>query len=159
VPVEIEHRFLVASDAWHPASPGLAIRQGYLTTTPACVVRVRIADTSAWLTVKGETRGARRSEFEYPIPVPDAEAMMAECCGDRLVEKVRHSEWWDGRHWVVDRFLGRNAGLVLAELEVSDEDAPFTRPPWLGAEVTHRSEYTNASLAVRPYGAWLSSRA
>jgi adenylate cyclase len=156
VPVEIEHRFLVAPGTWYPASPGVPIRQGYLTTTPECVVRVRIADSRAWLTVKGRTEGARRSEYEYPVPLGDAEAMLSEFSHGRLVEKVRHTEWWGGRRWVVDRFLGRNAGLVLAELEVSDARAPFARPPWLGAEVTHRPEYSNAALAVRPYGDWPS---
>lgn len=159
MPVEIERRFLVAPGAWHPASPGVAIRQGYLTTTPECVVRVRLIETKAWLTIKGLTRGARRSEFEYAIPVDDAAAMLAEFCGDRVLEKVRHSETWGERHWVVDRFLGRNSGLVMAEIELPGETAPFAHPPWLGTEVTNRPEYTNASLAVRPYGDWPTSGA
>lgn len=153
--VEIERKFLVASDAWR--APGLEVgryRQGYLARGEACVVRVRIAGERAFLTLKGRALNLTRPEYEYDIPAHDAEAMLAQFAQGALVEKTRYLVPHAGRTWEVDVFHGENEGLVLAELELSREDEPFVRPPWLGREVSSEPRYQNASLALRPYRSW-----
>jgi CYTH domain-containing protein len=152
VGIEIERKFLVTGDAWR-AAPAVAYAQGYLNRDPQRTVRVRIAGDGAWLTVKGATRGATRAEFEYPIPRADAEALLALCDGP-AVRKLRRVVVHAGARWEVDEFLDANAGLVVAEIELPAEDAPFARPGWLGAEVTHDARYFNSALAARPYVLW-----
>jgi len=114
---------------------------------------VRLAGEQAFLTIKGATLGAARAEFEYAVPVADARALLAICDGP-VVEKVRSLCPYEGMTWEVDEFLGANAGLVLAEIELDAEDQPFVRPPWLGAEVTGDARFVNANLAVRPFTSW-----
>jgi len=116
-------------------------------------VRVRIAGDQAFLTVKGVTRGAARAEFEYEIPMSDAEQLLKLSDGP-IIQKNRYRIVHDGFLWEVDEFLGDNAGLVVAEIELTSEGQAFSRPPWLGAEVTHDSRYYNSSLATRPYLQW-----
>ena len=149
---EIERKFLVTGDAWRHA-PADAVAQGYLNRDKQRTVRVRIARGAAWLTIKGANRGAVRAEFEYGIPVTEAEQLLALCDGP-LVRKLRRVIEHDGATWEVDEFLGDNAGLVVAEIELAREDQPFTRPPWLGDEVTHDPRYFNSSLAAAPYSTW-----
>jgi adenylate cyclase len=145
---EIERRFLVAGDGWQDgADAGTRIVQGYVVADAARAVRVRVAGERAWLTLKGPTRGATRSEFEYPIPVDDALALLATLCGEGRVEKTRHRVLHAGRVWEVDVFGGAHAGLVLAEVELPAEDAPLARPAWVGTEVTRDVRYSNAVLA------------
>jgi adenylate cyclase len=152
--VEIERKFLVASEAWRAAAHrATRFSQGYLSRDPARTVRVRQAGEQAFLTIKGATTGATRAEFEYEIPLADATALLALCEGP-LVEKVRHLVLHGGLTWEVDDFLGDNAGLVVAEIELSDEAQAFERPAWLGAEVTGDGRYVNANLAVRPFKRW-----
>ncbi|MEY4752294.1 MAG: hypothetical protein RIQ60_4508 [Pseudomonadota bacterium] len=152
--IEIERKFLVLGESWRSAARQTPYVQGYLNRDPERTVRVRIEGDVARLTVKGRSRGATRAEFEYPIPVDDARALLALCDGP-LVEKIRHL-WTgsDGLCWEIDEFLGANAGLVVAELELESEDQPFVRPAWLGQEVTSDARYFNASLAVRPWSTW-----
>lgn len=152
--IEIERKFLVASDAWR-AQAGRATRfsQGYLSRDPARTVRVRLAGEQAFLTIKGATTGASRAEFEYAVPLADARALLAMCDGP-VVEKVRHLCVHEGMTWEVDEFLGANAGLVLAEIELASEGQAFGRPAWLGAEVTGEARYVNANLAVHPFSTW-----
>jgi adenylate cyclase len=152
--IEIERKFLVASEGWR-REPGRVTRfsQGYLSRDPARTVRVRIAGDEAFLTIKGATTGATRAEFEYAIPVAEAQQLLALSDGP-AVEKLRHLRVVDGLTWEVDEFLGANAGLVVAEIELAREDQPFTRPDWLGAEVTGDARYVNANLAVKPYAHW-----
>ena len=152
--IEIERKFLVASEGWR-REPGRVTRfsQGYLSSDPARTVRVRIAGDEAFLTIKGATTGATRAEFEYAIPVAEAQQLLALSDGP-AVEKLRHLRVVDGLTWEVDEFLGANAGLVVAEIELAREDKPFTRPDWLGAEVTGDARYVNANLAVKPYAHW-----
>ena len=150
--LEIERKFLVTGDAWR-AAPAVETAQGYLNRDPQRTVRVRIACGHAWLTVKGPTRGATRVEFEYPIPTADAEALLALSDGP-VVRKRRRVVEHAGARWEIDEFLGDNAGLVVAEIELPAEDAPFARPPWLGAEVTHDPRYFNSALAAHPYARW-----
>lgn len=142
---EIERKFLVAGDGWRTTS-GVRFTQGYLSRIPERTVRVRIAGPRAFLTIKGKTDGATRAEFEYEIPVADAEALLALCEPGRI-DKTRHTLDHDGHTWEIDEFHGAHQGLLLAEIELDHEDEPFTRPPWLGAEVTHNPRYYNATLS------------
>lgn len=152
--IEIERKFLVTSDAWRQqAGQATRFSQGYLSRDPARTVRVRIAGPQAFLTIKGTTTGASRAEFEYPVPVDDAQQLLALSDGP-VVEKVRHLCVLDGMTWEVDEFLGANAGLVVAEIELTSEDQAFVRPAWLGGEVTGDARYVNANLAVRPFTTW-----
>jgi Uncharacterized protein conserved in bacteria len=152
---EIERRFLVRGEGWRDAEASF-YSQAYLHAEPGCTVRVRLAkdaaDERAWLTIKGKASasGMSRDEFEYAIPVADAEALAAMATAGR-VEKWRRVVPVDGLHWEVDEFTGRHAGLVLAEIELESETQTFSRPDWLGEEVTHDARYSNASLAANPY--------
>ena len=154
--IEIERKFLVVGDDWR-AAPAVPYAQGYLNRDKRRTVRVRIVQGDAWLTVKGQNAGATRAEFEYAIPVADAEQLLALCDGP-LVRKTRRKIEHAGHVWEIDEFQGDNAGLVVAEIELPAEDAPFERPPWLGAEVTHDARYFNSSLAAAPFSTWPESR-
>lgn len=149
---EIERKFLVTGTGWRTPD-GVAIKQGYLNRDKARTVRVRIAGAKAFLTIKGLTTGASRAEFEYEVPLDEAQAMLALCDGP-LVEKQRHTVRRGDAVWEIDAFEGENAGLVVAEIELEREDQPFARPDWLGAEVTHDARYFNSNLAHTPYSAW-----
>jgi len=149
---EIERKFLVEGTPWAQGS-GVRYSQGYLNRDKERVVRVRVAGEEAFLTIKGVSRGASRAEFEYPIPKGDAEQLLKLSDGP-VIEKNRYVIPHEGSHWEVDEFLGDNAGLVVAEIELRTEDQPFSRPPWLGREVTHDSRYFNSSLATHPYSKW-----
>ena len=149
---EIERKFLVHGVPWHN-DIGVRFSQGYLNRDKERTVRVRIAGDKAFLTVKGVTRGATRVEFEYGIPLSDAEQLLKLSDGP-IIQKNRHVLVHDGDTWEVDEFLGDNAGLVLAEIELTSEDQPFSRPPWLGTEVTRDLRYYNSSLAGQPYREW-----
>lgn len=148
--IEIERKFLVSSEGWRqPAAAQTRFSQGYLSRDPARTVRVRQAGERGFLTIKGATTGATRAEFEYEIPLSDAQALLALCEGP-LIDKIRHLCPHAGSVWEVDEFLGAHAGLVLAEIELQAEDQPFERPDWLGEEVTGDARYVNANLAARP---------
>jgi adenylate cyclase len=154
--IEIERKFLVEGTSWRQSN-GVRLSQCYLNRDKHRTVRIRIAGGRAFLTVKSATHGATRAEFEYEIPVADAEQMMRFSDGPSI-EKIRHTIVHDGFKWEVDEFLGDNAGLVLAEIELASEDQPFSRPPWLGREVTHDSRFYNSSLAANPYTQWCEDR-
>ncbi|MFL6708628.1 MAG: CYTH domain-containing protein [Massilia sp.] len=151
--VEIERKFLLAGDGWRTLGSAVAMRQGYLSSDKARVVRVRIEGDEAYLTIKGKSTGATRGEWEYPIPLPDAEELLA-LCEQPLVEKVRRRIDYAGHVWEVDEFSGVNAGLVVAEIELASEDAAFEKPEWIGAEVTDDPRYYNSSLIKQPYSSW-----
>ncbi len=152
--IEIERKFLVTGDGWRQqAASRTRFSQGYLSRDPARTVRVRIAGDAAFLTIKGATTGATRAEFEYAVPLADAQQLLALCDGP-VVEKVRHLCPFEGMTWEVDEFLGANAGLVVAEIELDAEGQAFARPAWLGTEVTGDARYVNANLAVRPFTSW-----
>lgn len=152
---EIERKFLVASDAWRLAAEGShAIRQGYLGGNDRSSIRVRIVDhRTAMLTIKSRGAELRRLEFEYEIPVIEAEALLTLCMG-AVLEKRRTLVRFEGHLWEVDCFEGATAGLVVAEIELSAEDEQFVRPPWLGSEVTRQAAYYNSALTARPYSTW-----
>lgn len=160
MPVEIERKFLVAGDAWRASVTRTELfRQGYLATTRSCSVRVRVGGERAWLGLKGRVIGMSRPEYEYPIPIAEAQEILDTLCDEGRVEKYRHWVAHDGHVWELDEFLGANAGLVVAELEIVREDADFPLPPWLGPEVTHDVRYYNASLALTPWGGWARNAA
>jgi len=152
---EIERKFLVQRDAWRAdTAAGVRYRQGYLASFPSPVVRVRVAGDRGYLTIKGPTSGISRMEFEYPIPLADAEAMLDALCAAPLIEKVRYRVPYAGHTWEVDAFEGANAGLLLAEVELPAADAPVELPPWVGREVSDDPRYFNANLAVHPFAEW-----
>lgn len=151
---EIERKFLVSGGSWRAGATGTQIRQGYIHAGADRSVRVRIAGEQAYLTLKQAGSGFTRHEYEYGIPLADAQEMLASMCGGRLVEKTRYALTVGGRQWVVDEFAGDNEGLVMAEIELDREDEPFERPPWAGSEVTAQPRYFNASLIDRPYCRW-----
>ncbi|HHX82415.1 MAG TPA: CYTH domain-containing protein [Pseudomonadaceae bacterium] len=152
--MEIERKFLVKNDEWRELCEGVLLRQGYLSSEKMRVVRVRIAGSSAFLTVKGKTSGVSRLEFEYPIPVEDAGKMLDELCEKPLVEKTRYILDDSGHRWEIDEFHGVNQGLIVAEIELDDENDAFVKPSWLGGEVSHDPRYFNANLAAHPYSEW-----
>jgi len=150
---EIERKFLVDTARWRPAGAGVALRQGYLSSHPERVVRVRLEGDAAKLTIKGLTTGVTRVELEYDVPRADAEQLLA-LCERPLIEKVRHTEMHGGKRWEIDVFGGDNEGLVLAELELRSEDEAFEPPPWVTEEVSHDPRYYNANLIRAPYRTW-----
>lgn len=154
--VEIERKFLLANQQWR-AQVQLRSKyiQGYLSRCPERTVRVRVVDDCGWLTIKGKSIGAVRSEYEYSIPSADALEMLAQLCEQPVIEKWRHRVTVNGHLWEIDEFLGKNSGLIVAEIELKQEDETFVRPGWLGAEVTDDSRYFNACLVSHPYQEWL----
>ncbi len=150
--VEIERKFLVKGDAWRQVH-GVRINQGYLNRDKERTVRVRIAGARAFLTIKGLTTGATRAEFEYEIPIADGQALL-KLCEHPIIEKIRRTISEGEGVWEVDEFLGENAGLVVAEIELPSEAQAFERPPWLADEVTYDARYFNSSLAECPYRMW-----
>lgn len=153
--VEIERKFLVDIARWHASGidreHGNRLRQGYLSTEP--VVRVRMSDAQAWITIKGRNVGIVRAEFEYEIPLDDARELFA-LCGDRVLDKTRFTLEYRGQTWEVDEFHGVNDGLVTAEIEMEAVDAPFEKPEWVGLDVSEDPRYTNSALAGNPFSAW-----
>ncbi|MCL1979684.1 MAG: CYTH domain-containing protein [Proteobacteria bacterium] len=151
---EIERKFLLAGDHWRGLVEGITYRQGYLCADRERTVRVRLAGDRGFLTIKGPTAGAGRDEYEYEIPAAEARAMLDTLCPQPQIEKKRYTIAHQGHLWEVDEFFGANQGLVLAEIELAAENEPFTRPDWLGREVTAEVRYANAMLCRRPYCDW-----
>lgn len=152
--VEIERKFLVEGEAWRTLGQATLLRQGYLSLDPARTVRVRIDGEQAFITIKGKSVGASRGEWEYPIPVLEAAELLDGLCQQPLVEKVRHRIASGPHTWEVDEFLGANAGLVVAEIELGSEDEAFEKPDWIGREVTGDARYFNSRLIFHPYSQW-----
>jgi CYTH domain-containing protein len=154
VGVEIERKFLVEGDAWRHLGEGTVFRQGYLSTVKERTVRVRVVGEEGTLTIKGLSVGARRAEYEYSIPVNDAQEMLEELCEQPIIEKVRYVVVHNGLTWEVDEFGGVNEGLIVAEVELATEDQRVELPEWIGVEVTGDPRYFNANLIARPYSTW-----
>lgn len=145
---EIERKFLVCDKSFmRMAESSTEIRQAYLSTSPDATVRVRIAGAKAFITVKSRNRGASRDEWEYDVPVSDAEEMIAACCGHSLVSKRRYVVPYGAHRWEIDVFDGRLAGLTVAEVELREENEPVAIPPFIGREVTGDTRYYNSSLS------------
>jgi adenylate cyclase len=155
MPIEIERKFLLLNDDWRAeASRSIAMRQGYLSEGGGrASMRVRVEGALGKLNIKAAVAGAARAEFEYDIPLSEAEEMLATLCGG-LILKRRHYVDRDGLTWEIDLFEGANAGLVVAEVELSSVDQEFPRPIWLGLEVTAEQRYYNHALSKRPYAEW-----
>ena len=151
--IEVERKFLIADEGWRSeVTRSRRIVQAYLATGANAVVRVRLAGDEAWLTVKSRRVGATRVEVEVPVPLDEAEQLLA--LSDAVVEKTRHYVPAGEVTFEVDEFARGNAGLVLAEVELPDEDAAFPRPAWLGDEVTDDPRYRNTYLAEHPVTTW-----
>jgi CYTH domain-containing protein len=150
---EIERRFLLKNEHWRALAEGEWLKQGYLSVEAERTVRVRVKGEQAWLTLKGYISDISRHEFEYPIPLADAETIMRTMC-PMAVEKKRYRIPLDGHVWEVDEFFGQNAGLVLAEIELGSEAESYVRPEWLGEEVTQDARYTNSYLSQHPWPSW-----
>ncbi len=159
--IEIERKFLLKNDEWRDeVSLSKQMLQAYLTAAAdsdsekiKSSVRIRICDQQAWLNIKAAVKGVSRSEFEYEIPLEDAQAMRELCVG-LSVEKTRHYIIHDGLTWEIDEFSGANQGLIVAEVELESADQDFVKPSWLGAEVSDQQKYYNAALAKRPFAQW-----
>lgn len=145
---EIERKFIVVNDSYKAmAICSHFIRQGYLSVDKDATIRVRIKDSSAYLTIKGLSVGAVRDEWEYPIPLADAKEMLNALSKGRIIEKTRYIVKHEDRIWEIDEFKGRHAGLVVAEIELKAEDEKFPLPGFIGKEVTGDVSYYNSSLA------------
>jgi adenylate cyclase len=151
---EIERKFLIDLNALGTLDAGTVMKQGYIATADKTVVRIRVAGERAYLTLKGANKGLSRTEFEYEIPTDDAEAMIAELCNGPVVEKTRHLILHAGHTWEVDIFHGDNAGLVVAEIELSSETETFEQPNWVTTEVSGDVKYYNSSLLDHPFKNW-----
>jgi CYTH domain-containing protein len=151
---EIERKFLVKRDAWRALAKGTTYRQGYLNSAKERTVRIRTADAQAFITIKGMTVGATRSEYEYEIPFGDAKEMLETLAEKPLIEKTRYKIPVGNLTWEIDEFLGENAGLIIAEVELKSEEQTFARPAWLGDEVTGDPRYYNANLIKNPFTRW-----
>lgn len=152
---EIERKFLIDLTEWKKlAKPaGKHFRQGYILTDPAKTIRVRKTETSGWLTIKGISVGASRLEYEYEIPLAEAEELLDNFSENEL-EKIRHEIVYANKLWEVDVFLGDNEGLIVAEIELESEDEDFEIPEWITEEVTHEKKYYNSNLTKYPFKDW-----
>lgn len=150
--IEIERKFLIVGDAWRSA-PAVYFCQGYLNRSKERTVRIRVAGEQGYLTIKGATSGVSRAEFEYEIPLADAQQMLTLCDGP-LIEKYRRKISYEGMLWEVDEFLGENQGLVVAEIELESEHQKFAKPDWVGEEVTQDARYYNSNLSAQPFCKW-----
>ncbi len=153
MPLEIERKFLVDTRKWKPADEGTRLVQAYLSIDPNPTVRIRIAGEKAFLTIKGRSETISRPEFEYKIPVDEAQEMMNLAISNP-VEKIRYKIMHEGFLWEVDVFSGKNKGLVIAELELESENQTFPRPDWLLAEVSGDRRYYNSFLSEHPFLEW-----
>ncbi len=151
---EIERKFLLVGEEWKKLAKGTHYRQGYLNSAKERTVRIRTINDKAFLTIKGITVGATRAEYEYEIPHADCSAMLDNLAEKPIVEKNRYKIPYGGFTWEVDEFLGVNAGLVVAEVELESEDQKFEKPSWVGAEVTGDPKYFNSNLVKNPYTTW-----
>lgn len=154
MPTEIERKFLVKGDRWRSLGIGTIYRQGYIPTINKTTVRVRLVGEQGYLTIKGPKVGVSRAEYEYPIPAEDAKEMLDKFCQLPLIEKTRYKIKWGGLIWELDEFMGENEGLIVAEVELTEENQTIDLPDWIGEEVSHDSRYFNANLVKYPFSQW-----
>lgn len=152
--VEIERKYLVKGDDWKTQGKGQLYQQGYLSSHSDRTVRVRTVGDSGYLTIKGKTAGASRPEYEYPIPFPDAQFMLDQLCEQPIIKKTRYEISYQGLVWEVDEFHEENLGLVVAEVELTDEQQTVELPDWVDREVTGEAKYYNANLIRHPFSQW-----
>jgi len=152
---EIERKFLILNQDWQEYTRSeLHIVQGYLATNEFSSTRIRIQDDKANINIKSATLGIERTEFEYAIPVIDAQLMIDELCVKPVIEKTRFLVKNMHHTWEIDVFSGDNEGLIVAEIELSSLDETFEKPSWLGEEVSNDARYYNACLVENPYKTW-----
>lgn len=151
---EIERKFLVTGTEYRESAEAKQYRQGYLSRNRERTVRVRTAGDKGFITVKGKNAGIVRTEFEYEIPLSDADAMLSFLCEKPLIEKRRYHYEYEGHVWEIDEFSGDNEGLVIAEIELTSEDDAFVKPDWIGDEVSGDPRYFNSNLVNNPYRSW-----
>jgi len=152
---EIERKFLVLNDKWKSGvNTELRIVQGYLATNEYSSTRIRIQDDQANINIKSATLGVSRTEFEYAIPVDDAQLMIDDLCIKPVIEKTRYIVKHMQHTWEIDVFSGDNEGLIVAEIELLSPDEAFEKPSWLGEEVSHDKRYYNVCLIENPYKTW-----
>lgn len=152
---EIERKYLIDLKKWREIEkpPGHHYRQGYLLIDPQKTIRVRLAETKGFLTIKGITVGATRLEYEYEIPATEAKELLDNFSTSEL-SKIRYKMDFKNKVWEVDEFVGDNAGLFIAEIELKSEDEVFDLPEWVAREVTEEEKYYNSNLAINPYKNW-----
>ncbi len=151
---EIERKFLIKGEAWRKLARGVPYRQGYLSIARECTIRIRIIGDEGFLTIKGVTVGAARAEYEYGIPAAEANEMLSSLCEKPLIEKNRYRIAAGPVTWEIDEFGGDNQGLIVAEVELSDEKQVVDLPEWIGQEVTGDPKYFNSSLTRNPFSRW-----
>ena len=154
---EIERKFLVKGDAWRALAQGTHYRQGYLNSVKERTVRIRTINEKAFLTIKGPTIGVTRQEYEYEIPHADCVQMLEHLAEKPIIEKNRYKIPHEGLIWEIDELLGVNAGLIVAEVELSDENQVFNKPEWIGEEISADPRYFNSNLVKNPYTTWSKS--
>ena len=153
--IEIERKFLLRSDRWQEqADQGTAFSQGYLCQAGPASVRIRIEGDKANINIKSATLGMHRLEYEFPLPLAQAEDMLQRLCIKPIIEKTRYHVMHQGKLWEIDVFAGDNTGLEVAEVELASEDEQIELPEWIGEEVTHEKRYYNVSLVHHPFKDW-----
>jgi len=152
---EIERKFLLRSEAWRQqVGHSTRLTQGYLLRGSTSAIRVRISGDAAELNIKHTVDGINRLEYEYAIPIDDAREILDQVAARPLIDKTRHHVHHAGHLWEIDEFHGENAGLVLAEIELTHEHEDFARPDWVGEEVSDDARYYNSNLSKHPYTRW-----
>jgi adenylate cyclase len=151
---EIERKFLVHPRKWSDLGAGLVIRQGYLTVSTQCSVRVRTCGDRGYVTIKGATSGIVRDEYEYEIPLGDANEILANLCQHPPIEKTRYRIVFKDHTWEVDEFAGANRGLTVAEVELKDAGEQVELPDWIDREVSGDPRYFNSNLSIKPFAGW-----
>ena len=155
MPVEIERKFLLVNDSWRDeVVRSSRIRQGYLGKIDKASVRVRIQGNKANINVKSATLGIKRLEYEYEIPLEEAEELLDQLCNQPQIDKTRFIVKRGNHIWEIDEFYGDNEGLLVAEIELGREDETFEKPEWAGEDVSEDSRYYNVNLIKMPYNQW-----
>lgn len=152
--LEIERKFLLKSDDWRSLGVPVLYQQGYLLISESKTIRIRTIGNCGYLTVKSAAKGLSRLEFEYEIPISDANSLMNHLCEKPLIKKYRTKIKIDDLVWEVDEFLDDNKGLIIAEIELQHEDQKFILPEWIGKEVTGNYCYNNSYLVKHPFNSW-----
>ena len=153
--VEIERKFLVDHEKWKKLKKpaGTHYHQGYLLDDLNCTIRVRLAGTKGFVTIKGINSGISRKEYDYKIPAADASELIKDF-SKSAVEKIRYRIKFAGHLWEVDEFLGDNEGLIMAEIELKTEKEEFEKPGWIAGEVSDDDQYYNSNLSKNPFKNW-----
>jgi adenylate cyclase len=155
MPTEIERKFLLTNDNWRKdADEGTHIIQAYMGSNEKSSVRIRIHADQANINIKSKTLGIERSEYEYAIPLDEANEMLEQLCDKPYIDKTRYHVMHEGHEWEIDVFVGENKGLIVAEIELTSMEEEFSLPEWAGKEVSDEPRYYNICLISNPYKNW-----